>query len=463
MDRREWLGSATGGLVGSLAAPALAPALAAAALAKPSTPPRAGPPSLAFLREGPLVNVARAREYMARAGIDALVTMHPANVFYLSGHWPQLDRMGLANTAIAILPRDPARPPALVMHGFLYYYTHSDESPASERLVFTYTQPAVGPEGSAEPLAAPSNAYTALDESLVTPREKRRRAALGAVRSNSAGPDWALTKALRELRLDGDVTLGVDDPDLALMLGARGLPARVLAGENTLRRIRLVKSPREIELMRMAARNNVEAAMAAATRARAAGTSRNLRADFFAEAARRGNSAVFMVIDGSSSEVMDADLVEGQSFAIDCVSSLRFYHGDFARTVFIGEPAARMKAVTTATLRAWRDIQSSLRAGLRFADIQRIGRDSLRQQGAQINISFTPHSCGLFHTDHPYPTVREPQAVEALVLEEGMIISVDCPLGNTGAGGSSHLEDLMLIHKDGAEAIHDVPANVIVV
>ena len=435
------------------------------------------PPDLSFLRDGPLVNAPRLRDLMARTGIDALVMTHPANVFHLTGHWPQLDRMGLANTAIAVFPRDPARPVALVMHAFLHYYTHSDETPAGERLVFTYTQPAVpGPapaqpttqpttlaaESGGEPAAVASRTYAALDEAKVTEREKRRRAAAASVRSNSAGPDWALAKALRELRLDRG-TLGVDDFDLAEMVGARGLGARCVAGENTLRRARLVKSERELRLMRIAARSNVEAAMAAARRARASGTTRMLRADFFTEAARRGNAPVFMVVDQSSSEVMDAPLRDGQAFAIDCVSSCRFYHGDFARTVFVGEPDATMKRVVAATLQAWRDIQGSLRAGLRFADIPRIGRESLARQGAGFSISFTPHSVGLFHTDHPYPTVRDPQPPEALVLEEGMILSVDCPLGNVGAGGSSHLEDLMLIRKDGAEPIHDVPTNVIVV
>jgi Xaa-Pro aminopeptidase len=438
---------------------------------------RAAPPDLSFLREGPLVNAPRMRELMARAGLDALVVTHPANVFHLTGHWPQLDRMGLANTAIAVFPRDPARPTALVMHAFLHYYTHSDETPAGERVVFTYTQPAAAAPAPAapttqpatlaaaaggEPAAVPARTYTALDEARVSDREKRRRAAAAAVRSNSAGPDWALAKALRELRLDG-ATLGVDDFDLAEMIGARGLGARCVGGENTLRRARLVKSERELRLMRIAARNNVEAAMAAARRARASGTTRMLRADFFAEAARRGNAPVFMVVDQSSSEVMDAPLRDGQAFAIDCVSSCRFYHGDFARTVFVGEPDATMKRVVAATLQAWRDIQGSLRAGLRFADIPRIGRESLARQGAEFSISFTPHSVGLFHTDHPYPTIREPQPPEALVLEEGMILSVDCPLGNVGAGGSSHLEDLMLIRKDGAEPIHEVPANVIIV
>ena len=44
-----------------------------------------------------------------------------------------------------------------------------------------------------------------------------------------------------------------------------------------------------------------------------------------------------------------------------------------------------------------------------------------------------------------------------------MILSVDCPVRNTGIGGSAHLEDLTLITKDGAEQINDIGDRVIVV
>jgi Xaa-Pro aminopeptidase len=170
-----------------------------------------------------------------------------------------------------------------------------------------------------------------------------------------------------------------------------------------------------------------------------------------------------MVVDQSSSEVMNAPLTEGQAFSIDCVSSCRFYHGDFARTVFVGEPAERMKQVTSATLRAWRDIQSALRPGLPFAEIPKIGRESLRRQGVDFSVSFTPHSVGLFHTDHPQRSAFEPEPLPPLVLEQDMILSVDCPLGDTGVGGSTHLEDLVWIRAEGAETIHSVPPNVLVV
>ena len=66
-------------------------------------------PDLFFLRENALLHEERARYFMRREGLDALVVNHPANVFYLSNHWPQLDRMGYTDSAIAIFARDAKR------------------------------------------------------------------------------------------------------------------------------------------------------------------------------------------------------------------------------------------------------------------------------------------------------------------------------------------------------------------
>ena len=37
-----------------------------------------------------------------------------------------------------------------------------------------------------------------------------------------------------------------------------------------------------------------------------------------------------------------------------------------------------------------------------------------------------------------------------------MILSIDCPLSETGRGGTGHLEDLVRITASGAEPIHTV-------
>ena len=88
-----------------------------------------------------------------------------------------------------------------------------------------------------------------------------------------------------------------------------------------------------------------------------------------------------------------------------------------------------------------------------------MGQEALRKMGADFSISFSPHSVGLYHTDHVGTMGSPPR--EDIVLEPRMILSVDCPMGATGMGGSSHLEDLMLITEDGAEPINSIGTNVV--
>ena len=448
----------------AISAGAALPALAAPFAADAENRP--APPDLSFLKSSPLLHESRARYFMQQEGLDALIVSHPANVFYLSNHWPQSDRMGFTDTAIAILPRDARRPLALMMPVFLYYYTHSPEDGFRDRVIFPYGQPlnptAVSDDPMKEPEAAPARRIRVSDPAMMSERERWREASLSRARPPSAGVSWALAKALKELGLERG-TLGIDEPKIQALLVERGLTATTRPGEDTLRRIRMSKSPTEIRLMKLAAQQNMEAAIAAAHYAREAGSTRTLRAKFFGEAALRGNLGVFMVIDGSSSDVLDEPLRDGMAFMIDCVSTCRFYHGDFARTVFVGEPPRQLDQACKTIAIAWRDIQTQLKAGLRFTDVRRLGKESLKKQGMDLNVSFTPHSVGLFHTDHPQPSLISPRTVEGLVLEENMILSVDCPVLQAGFGGTAHLEDLMLIGKDGAEPIHDVPPEVIVV
>ncbi len=446
-----------GALAGTLATVG-APASAAPRDRSPSVP------DLSFLRENTLMNKDRARYFMEQEGLDALVVSHPANVFYLSNHWPQLDRMGFQDSAMAIFSRDPKRPLAVLMHAFLYYYTHSPESAFSDRLVFPYTQP-VDPDadpGDGEPAAVPARTRVERGIVPITARNQRRKEMLAQTEPVAAGPSWALARALRELGLERAV-LGIDNPRIAELVAQRGLPATCRGGENTIRRIRLAKTPTEIKLMRMAAQQNVDAAVVAANMTRELGSAARLRARFFAEAELRGNRGVFMVVNGTSAEVIDEPLEDGMAFSIDCVSHCRHYHGDFARTIFVGEPHRHMIKVTNGIATAWSEIREQLRPGMRFADIPPIGKASLKKQGLELNVSFTPHSVGLFHTDHPQPSLLDGRTIEGLVLEENMVLSVDCPPIDAGIGGTAHLEDLMLIKKGGAEPIHDVPPGVFIV
>ena len=128
-SRRGLVTASAGAALGSLTAGSLMGRPAAA-----RTPTMQPLPDLSFLQDTPVADLERLRRFMAQAGLDALVVSHPANVFYLTNHWPQLDRMGMEGSGIAIVARDPQKPITLVMHAFLYYYTHSPESKFTDRL-----------------------------------------------------------------------------------------------------------------------------------------------------------------------------------------------------------------------------------------------------------------------------------------------------------------------------------------
>ncbi len=467
VSRREWMQGALLGTAGTMGGVAMGGVATGSVPIGGSTSAAVDsltPPDLSFLKHESLMNADRLRFFMEQAGIDVLVAAYPANVYYLSNHWPQSDRMGWQHSGIAIFAKDPARPLAMVMRQFLYYYTHSPESDFSNRLIFPFTAPleggAVGADG--EPAAAPPRMKRVHDPARISARDQQRIDSMAATEPVSADASWALRRALRALGLE-QARIGIDDPALEPVLRERGLGREIVRAENTLRRARLAKTETEIKLIRLAATQNVLAGLAAARAVRELGSTRLLRARFFAEAAARGNAGTYMVIDGTSTEVLDEPLRDGMAFSIDCVSTCRYYHGDFGRTVFFGEPAKEIRQATTAIAKAWADLRPQLKPGLRFSEIPPLGRELLRRQGVTLNVSFTPHSVGLHHTDHPQASFLDPRVPEDLRLEVGTVLSVDCPALDAGLGATTHLEDLMLITAEGAEPLHPIPEAVLTV
>jgi Xaa-Pro aminopeptidase len=225
--------------------------------------------------------------------------------------------------------------------------------------------------------------------------------------------------------------------------------------------IRLVKTPAELSLLTDAARANVLAVTAAVLRARENPTLRALRQRFFSEAAERGNTGIFMLVDGVMDETYEETLPEGRAFLVDGVSHRAFYQGDYARTACLGPPSPGMRKVTEALEFAWHEIRDRLAPGLTFSQIGEIGRRALRRTGNDYTVAFKPHSVGLEHEDQPRVGIDGRPFDLALV--EGMVLSVDCPLLDVGAGGTAHLEDLTLITADASRPLHEAGPALMVV
>jgi Xaa-Pro aminopeptidase len=257
--------------------------------------------------------------------------------------------------------------------------------------------------------------------------------------------------------------VGFDHAVIAAVAERHGHPGTLVPADNIVRAIRLIKSPLEIALMKRSSAANVAAVHAMIASIRAGAGYLELRHEYDVEAAKRGLRTVFLNIDRVSSELSGDSIRDGQSLFVDGVSHFRHYHGDYARTVFVGEPDAAAKRAAAAMSIGWQAVREKLRPGLRYSEIMRIGADAVKQSGHPVSVGFGPHSCGLMHTDEPCEDAGGFYRKADLVLQENMILSVDCPVLVTGVGGSAHMEDLMLITADGAEPIHEVADAVVVV
>ena len=439
ISRRSFL--LTTGVVGSVAA------VAPQGLASRASP---GPAPAA----APLLNRERATELMRRVGMDALLVSAPMNVYYVTGATPVMSRFTQINMTAALLPADLKRSIAYLGGGFEFYAGVADAglNPGVEPYLTG------GSLGDADSRSSP--AFPRVGTYQFDAREQRRRALLEQAAPFHEGISSALRKALRDRSLARG-SIGFDTADAKALLDMAGSRANLRPADDFMLQVRLVKTAAELELMRKASLNNVDAALVTAKAARDEGTLRRIRQRFFEEAARRGNVGVYGNVDLVMDERLDGTLREGQTFMIDFVSHYGFYQGDYGRTVFFGDPDPQMRKATDVGIAAWAEIESRLRPGVRFSEIRRIGNDTVKKLGADFTYAFNPHTVGLQHWDQPRLS-PEGQAVD-LALEEGMILSVDCPLLNAGVNGTTHLEDLVLITATGSEPLHRQGDHIIVV
>ncbi len=163
-----------------------------------------------------------------------------------------------------------------------------------------------------------------------------------------------------------------------------------------------------------------------------------------------------MEIDSAGYAAANGVICAGRSFQIDAVASYDHYHGDFGRTVFVGDPEPALRRAMDAAILASEAIAARLGPGLHYSDITRIGRAAVADAGLDVLVAAAPHSVGLFHTDEAFAGDGLSYAKADHRIEPDMILSIDCPVLDTDLGGTVHLEDLWLITADGCEPINDI-------
>jgi Xaa-Pro aminopeptidase len=399
----------------------------------------------------PLMNRDRAQAVMAEFGVSALVLADPTNIYHATGFWPQTLVMGHQGSSLAVVPADATQPVTLITSQFLHYFFDLDHVPAGSPLqILLYTAP-VDQDGEN---AMPPMFFRSATGGSVDEHERLSRASTTA--HLEAHPAFATsTLALRSVLAGLGNAIATDNDVANAVLGTSA--ERRLAGP-LLGRIRMIKSVHEIGLMRIAASNNCDAARAAIASVGPGDSYVDLQSAFFVETGKRGGKPVFISTDHTPYRQRQKLLTEGRAFSIDAVASYSGYHGDYGRTVLVGTPSPTLMRAVEAAIVCNEAVAKALAPGLRYSDISRIGQEAIAKAGYDIPTPSSPHSVGLFHTDEAFKDDSLIFAKADHLIEEGMVLSIDCPMLQTDMGGTVHLEDLWLVTANGCEPLNDTSA-----
>jgi Xaa-Pro aminopeptidase len=224
------------------------------------------------------------------------------------------------------------------------------------------------------------------------------------------------------------------------------------------------KHPLEVALIREAVRV-ADLGLAAALAAVAPGVTEHAVAAEAVAAMRRAGSEfepfIPLVASGANTSMFERIATEkpiasGEMVILDIGAVVRGYTGDLGRTVICGDPTPDQKAIYRATHRALEEAKKLIRPGVTCAEVDARAREVIRDSGwgRWLYTGNTGHQLGFGL--HGEPLVHRGVDVP---LVEGMVICLEprIVLPDRPEIGGAHLEDVVLVTRDGCEQLNASP------
>ena len=419
-----------------------------------------------------LYNKARATDILAEEKVDLLICAEPRNIYYLTNQNPMTYRLGMNDYSYATLAAKTPDKPTFIIGRFGVFLGGVADTDVFNELNYKMFSAPADPVSFADltdindiiNAPASENLYPRSHDDVKLAqhiKQKRDRDQI-AIKEHFASVEGALIKQIFDTDLENK-TVAIDHPKIRETLEKSGLDLRIVDGERIIRKIRLQKSAAELELARYAIQANVTSARAAAASVRAGATLQELRTEFSRQCGANLMNPIWMAIDGIIPELVPGEIPEGRTLMIDCVSEFQGYHGDFGRTVCVGDPTRQMQSIVDALSDTWDRLMPMLKAGTKYSDLYAQSAKLFKDTGVDAGFAINPHSIGLYHHDEPSKNDFGLWEKDDIELVENMILSVDMPVLDSGLGGTAHLEDLVLIGKDGPELLNSSDDRFIVV
>ncbi|KRP85529.1 peptidase [Bradyrhizobium pachyrhizi] len=229
----------------------------------------------------------------------------------------------------------------------------------------------------------------------------------------------------------------------------------------TLERLRAVKSPAELDLIREASERVVDAMMATFSGCAPGMTKHDVVAHLRREEQERDLVFEYCLIAAGKSHnraPSSQRLVQGDVISIDSGGNYRGYIGDLSRMGILGEPDSELREL----LQEIEDVQQlarrAIRPGAMGGDIIAAGEAAVKASPHRAVLDFTAHGIGLVSHEAPRLTATGPVPYSPYdadrPLERGMVISIETALLHP-TRGYIKLEDTLIVSESGWEAPGD--------
>ncbi|MEV5886192.1 Xaa-Pro peptidase family protein [Streptomyces sp. NPDC052020] len=386
-------------------------------------------------------------------GLDAYIAYTPSNVFYTTGFQSffLMEWWRMLGTVLAVIPADPAQPPALVVSDFEAVQAREesgfeDVRPFRVWVELRDARDLADPSSAAAPGGRPAQYDVAEQDALLY----------------SVLADRGLLSA----RIGTDLRYVLHDTVRRVAAFAPQLTWEDMTED--LYGLRSVKYDFEIERLRRATELS-EAGMSFAVRDLRPGLTavdlrhryqRGVLAAAMGDPRYAGHSDQWVLPAVGPSTGTGPGLADGALIKFDCGVTVGGYRGDGGRTFAYRavQPAARR--LYDVLLGAHQAARSVIRPGVAAREVFQAAQRHIRAGGYP---SFTRghygHSVGIdtFHEEPPYLSADEERP-----LLPGMVLAVETPSYSSDTGAIM-IEDLLVVTDDGHEVLHRLPYELAVV
>jgi Xaa-Pro aminopeptidase len=215
-------------------------------------------------------------------------------------------------------------------------------------------------------------------------------------------------------------------------------------------RVRWVKTPGEIQLLKHAADLLDDAYLEVFPTVRVGETERDVHSRLVQSCIRRGAQWVHGILNSSRNTLAyggegDTVLQAGDIIRNDYVAYYCGYPGHQSRTVVLGKPSAEQQRIYRLMRDIYRLTIEQCRPGVKASAVHAYAAGKFRDHGYHDRVSLVGHSVG------PWWHQQEPYIVSTCddLLEASMVLALEPHVGYW------HLQDLVLVTQNGPQLLSD--------